>query len=94
MIYDRYVFESTHRDLAHKFLSVVTNMGIPLENIYIVDDGIDYSQIEFLCDRSARLSAEYVYRRFCGMEKLYLMDADHADSYVVELTSRDGYVIF
>lgn len=88
----KYEFECCDSYTADKFLKVLNMFHANISDIYIAYKDIDFSQIQFRCNRDTRLQMEYVFRRMAGMESLYLMDVEYRES-SAELTGENGYVI-
>ena len=88
-----YEFECCDNYMADKFLKVLNMFHTNISDTYIAYRNIDFSQIQFRCNRDTRLRIEYVFRKMCHMSRAYLMDLEHEIS-SVELTGDNGYVIF
>ena len=89
----KYEFECCDSYMADKFLKVLNMFHTSISDIYIAYKDMDFSQIQFRCDRDTRLQIEYVFRRISHMGRVYLMELEHEVS-SVELTGDNGYAIF
>lgn len=59
----KYEFESSHSYLADRFLTVLYMFHVRPEDIYIMPDFFDISQIEFRTTKKDRDRITYVFRR-------------------------------
>ena len=89
----KYEFECCDHYIADRFLKVLHMFHTNISDVYIAYKDIDFSQIQFRCDRDTRIQIEYVFRRMCHMNHTYLMEIEHKIS-SVELTGENGYAIF
>lgn len=88
----KYEFECCDSYMADKFLKVLNVFNTNISDIYIAYKDMDFSQIQFRCNRDTRIQMEYMFRRMANMNSLYLMDVEYRES-SAELTGENGYVI-
>lgn len=89
----KWEFESNECGQADALLRVLDGFGLIPEDIYIMEKGIDFSMIEFRCDRKTLLRIHYTLREMLNLPKRYLMEGDWTES-MLEQTCNEGYIIW
>lgn len=64
----KYEFESSRSDLANKFLRILYIFCVNPEDIYVMPDFFDISQIEFRTTQKKEEQMIYVFRRLTNAE--------------------------
>lgn len=69
----KYEFETSDSKLANKFLRILYLFEVRPEDIYIMPDFADVSQIEFRTTKKKMVQMRYVLRRYAGkgVDKYY-----------------------
>ena len=71
-----YEFETTDVLQYYRFIQVLKMLDIGTLDVYEGSRFYDYHNVRFYCDKNRRLRAEYIFRRFMGLEVVYLLDLD------------------